>query len=243
MKELSPKDFELAAAQAVVFTPDGELSTAVVLRDLLPRWGSHFDADPTLLPSVPGMPPEVPRALLQNRDGTLRCELAAGRAGFHFNRAVGAAPPSIQDAFEFLIRFACEYMEVSGRRVARLAALVSRLATHESPGLFLARHFCQERWLTKPLNRPENLELHAHKRFAMGEFAVNSWVRNKTGFLGTPTGTNEPIVIVEQDLNTLIEDAPTRRFSTADARQFYSLAVKEFDTILGLYYPAEGRLR
>ena len=81
--------------------------------------------------------------------------------------------------------------------------------------------------------------MHAHKRFRLtNEFEVNSWVRNKTG---TISGEHpEPIVLVEQDLNTRAEDAERRRFSAEEIARFFSAVSNEFDVILRLYYPEEG---
>ena len=68
------------------------------------------------------------------------------------------------------------------------------------------------------------------------QLTVNSWVRNKTGKL---TGTDRPIVVVEQDLNTLAEEM--RDFADADIQTFFDAASIEFDTILQLYYPADTK--
>src|SRR5207237_1331542 len=50
------------------------------------------------------------------------------------------------------------------------------------PALSLAKHFCQQRWLDGPLNRPGDFEMHTHKRFRLDDlFEINSWFRCKTG--------------------------------------------------------------
>jgi hypothetical protein len=123
-----------------------------------------------------------------------------------------------------------------------MAAVVTRYMPHSKPGLFLARHFCQERWADAPLNRPENFELHAHKTFVLGNrFRVNSWVRNKTGVAGSPGGQN-PVIVVEQDLNTLLDEVGTNSFSAGDVARFFAAAQSEFELILSLYYPREDTL-
>lgn len=123
-----------------------------------------------------------------------------------------------------------------------MAALLKRYVQHSSPGLFLAKHFCKERWLTGPLNRPGDFELHAHKRFLLaGKFDVNSWVRSGTGIVSSGE-ERQPIVLVEQDLNTLSEDMETRDFTKEDIEGFFSSAATELDVILRLYYPVGGEL-
>ena len=44
-------------------------------------------------------------------------------------------------------------------------------------------------------------------------------------------------VLVEQDLNTLGEQANSRVLSLDDIRDFFSLAPDELDSIMGLYFP------
>ncbi len=117
-------------------------------------------------------------------------------------------------------------------------ALATRFSPHETPGLFLARHFCQNRWDKAPLNRPENFELHAHKRFTLANgFTVNSWARSKTGRV-SGDGDEKLVVLFEQDLNTIGEEAPERDFSEAEVKKFFGASATELDSILRLYYPS-----
>ena len=133
-----------------------------------------------------------------------------------------------------------QYQEAAGTRVARLAAVVSRMCIIEEPGLALSRHFCQEKWWAAPLNRPENFELHAHKVFQLaGWIQVNSWVRNKTGALTSNAGPARPIVLVEQDVNTLLEEQKERQFTAAEMTRFFQDVTPELDRILYLYFPDE----
>ena len=115
--------------------------------------------------------------------------------------------------------------------------MIRRAARDPSAVKNLIEHFCKERWLQRPLNRQANFELHAHKRFTMDNyFVVNSWVRNKTGSV-----ESEPIALVEQDINTLPEEAETRSFSTDETVRFFRAVVPELDLILSLYYPRGTR--
>ena len=69
---------------------------------------------------------------------------------------------------------------------------------------------------------------------------MNSWVRNKTG-KATSADESKSIVLLEQDINTLAEEAPNRNFSKEDIANFYNHIPSEFDTILLLYYPEESQ--
>jgi len=237
---LTLKDFRLASCQATLFTPDEEVSTAKLVKGLLPSWVELFDAEPTSVPTLQGLPREVPRLTLESKSGAWRCEIASARINLFWRQPKADAPEqTLTQFFSKATTLLNEYRDFLGARVGRLAAVLNRYAQHPSPGLFLARHFCQERWLTGSLNRPENFELHAHKRFSLsGRFLVNSWVRSKTGRLSSGE-ENQPIVLVEQDLNTLSEEIETQAFSKEDIDRFFSSTVTEFDVILRLYYPGE----
>ena len=86
----------------------------------------------------------------------------------------------------------------------------------------MAQHFCKEKWLTVPFNRPESFEIHAHKRYFFADrFNVNSWVRCKTGLLVNPD--RESIILIEQDINTVAEEMETREFSAEEIKDFFRL--------------------
>jgi len=241
MKLLTSSDFKITSCQATLFTPDGGLTTSRFLRDLFPKWTGRFNADPSVLPLPPDIPPEVPRIILSSSDTTWRCEIAPARINLFCRKTSEEGPyPDIGAFFAEVQTLFQQYAEVSQERIARLASVISRIAQHENPGLLIARHFCKERWDVAPFNRPENFELHAHKKYSLGgQFQVNSWVRNKTGMW---TGGKEvqPIVVVEQDINTLAESSPTQTFGIDEFKKFFLLTAIEFDSIMALYYPSEA---
>lgn len=238
LEEITAKDFELASCQATLFTPDEEVSSARLTKTLVPRWIERFDADPVVLPSQEAMPREIPRVILHSRSGTWRCEIASARINlFWRGSAVEVSVPTLTGFYKRAIELLNEYSNFLDCRIGRLAAVINRFAKHDSPGLFLANHFCKRNWLRKALNRPENYELHAHKRFLLAEtFEVNSWVRSKTGTFSSTSG-HEKIVLVEQDLNTLAEQVPEASFTQEEIEDFFESVVSEFDVILRLYYP------
>jgi hypothetical protein len=235
---LAVKDFLLGVCQATLFTPDEEVSSSKLLKTLIPKWIERFDADPVLLPHEAGLPREIPRIVLKSRTGAWRCDVASARINILWQRPKSdVSSPSLGSFYSEATELLNNYCRVLECRVDRVAAVVHRYATHEAPGIYLAKHFCKDSWLDKPLNRPENFELHAHKHFMLGgRFEVNSWVRNKTGKLSYQN-TQHSVVLVEQDLNTLSEVAESRSFAQDEIAEFFSLVVKEFDAILKFYFP------
>lgn len=240
LRELSAVDFSLALCQASLFTPDEEFSTAKITKSLLPKWLERFDADPMLLPYEQGMPLELPRIILKSKTDAWHCDMASVRINLVWRRpkSTAVATPALESFYGEAVTFLTDYVRLLECRVGRIAAVIHRYALHERPGQLLASHFCKDRWLIKPLNRPEQFELHAHKRFWLPgqQFEVNSWVRNKTGWL-SQADQRSPIVLVEQDLNTLPEEADKRSYGEQDIQRFFAAAAPEFESILKIYYP------
>jgi len=240
VQELTATSFELASCQASVFTPDGGFSAAKILKQFYPLQEAHFDANPTVLPIPEDAPIEIPRVILESASHEWKCQLSPARADVIWARTKSTQTKlQLDEFFQKAGDILIQYIGVLGTRVARVAGLATRFAEREEPGKFLALHFCQTRWDEKPLNRPENFELHAHKKFLLaGEFEVNSWVRNKTGVLAREAA-QKPIVLFEQDINTLAETVAdkSKSFQNEEVTRFLSAVAAEVDAILRLYYP------
>lgn len=239
LQELTADSFAIAQRQLVLFTPDEEISSAKLVRGLVPKWSERFGGEPVILPAAEGMLRQIPKIILHSEDGAWRCEISSERISIFWRlMRSGVATPGAAESVQLLQ----EYRDFLDARVGRMAAVLRRIAAHPNPGLFLARHFCQPKWIEAPFNRPENFELHAHKSFELGQrpFVVNSWVRNKTA--GVPSNTGpQPVVLVEQDLNTLAEESASQDYSKEEIDSFFSATEDEFDVILRLYYPLEGK--
>ena len=232
---MQPLDFIVASCQATLFTPEAQLSGAQIVSRLLPKWIERFDGEPIILPIPEMAPRDMPKVILRSVSGAWNCEVAAERINIHWRRRTNDADELDLTKFvEVVMPFLIDYREFIKSRIGRLAAVITRYALQDSAGSFLASHFCQDRWLKAPFDRPENFELHAHKRFTLGGQTVNSWVRNKTGKLGKPED-QRAIVVVEQDINTLGEEV--NKFGDADIEHFFMSVSDEFDEILRLYYP------
>jgi hypothetical protein len=229
---LTAADFKSILWQAAVFTPDEEVSPGKLIGPILAELSRKFDGEPVVLPPVDAMPRDIPRIILQSKRGDWRLEIASARTSLTWQRPLLQDDPAPDFASESksVLLFCASLMRA---RVGRVGMVQSRIAPHETPGIFLARHFCQERWWAKPLNRPASFELHAHKAFDLpGSTIVNSWVRAKSA--SSPSG---PVVLVEQDINTLLESIADRAMSQEEIGEFLGATAREFDNILQVYFP------
>jgi len=237
LKELSYQDFDTVGLQAVVFTPDIELSVSKILISVYPEISELFDGEPITLPHSTEIPNEIPRIILKNKAGNLKLEIAPIRINFLWKKTDNNEHIQIDKFFELIIEVFNKYLTLTKYKVGRLALVLTRTARHEKPGLFLATHFCKEELMKAPFDRPENFELHGHKKFKLSKkYDVNSWVRNKTGQL-IIENDKSPVVLIEQDINTLSEKMNNSDFNQEDIKSFFSDAQIESAKILKLYYP------
>jgi hypothetical protein len=237
VRTLTYRDFSVASVQVVAFTPDEQISGVKLSKQLLPMWSSRFDGQPVVLPIDDIAPPEVPRVILTSKSGQWRCQISSKRFEVIWqSRANDLSSPPISAA----VRIANEYRDFLRARVGRLALVVTSIAEHDAPGTFLARHFCRDEWLAAPFNRPAQFELHAHKIFSLtDDLLVNSWVRNRVAAVARGQ-SSRPIVAVEQDLNTLVEEESKRDFRRRDIGEYFRTASAQARSILRLYYPHRG---
>ncbi len=239
----SAESFVIASYQATLFTPDEEVAPVKLMSGLLPSWLEHFDADPTVLPFPPGMPVprEVPKIILGSKSKEWRCEIASARINIFWRRNKrDSQNPAASDFFNSAVGLLNEYCAFLKPRVGRLAAVVTRYFVQDSPGIFLAERFCQERWLSGAFKDVQSFEIHAHRQYSLAErFLVNSWTRSKSGNISYEQ-ESLPIILVEQDFNTLADEATRIAFTPDDILAFFAAAPLEFDHLLGLHYPRES---
>lgn len=239
--DLSHRDFAIVLAQAVVFTPGGQVAMPRILIGLLERWADLFDGEPVSLPN--NTPLEFPRIVLSSLDEQVSLEISGIRAAFTWRKKDGQQALDVEKFVRQSREVLDFYLEMAPAMAGRLALILHRVALNEEPAKTLAKHFCRERWLIAPLNRPETFELHAHKSFQLSdEFKVNSWIRCKSGDISTqPTDPSaslvQPVVFVEQDINTLSEIAGDIVFNSQQIQSFLTSVFQEADHVLSIYFP------
>ena len=229
-------DFKLSSIQITIFTPGLLFIPSKILGYVLTKWGELFDKAPVSMPLPSDAPSEIPRIILQGSEGRSKLEFAPSRANMYWLRQNEADEVTVGDFLDSATNVLNDYIVIVNGKVGRIAVVLNRYAKHENPGLFLAQHFCRDRWQIAPFNRPESFEIHARKRYVLNnQFNINSWVRCKTGLIKMPA--QEGIILVEQDINTLPEETETKEFSNEQIKEFCKMVLGEFDSILSLYFP------
>lgn len=239
VKMVKSRDFKIFSAQISIFTPELNFSLNNIHIDLGSKHSSILDGDPVLLPLPNEAPFEIPRLIMSSVDQKLKLEIAKSRLNFFRFRKEDIEDISIESFLAAGLRIINDYMECTSARVGRIAVVKRLFAENDNPGLTLASHFCKDEWMKQPFNRPENFEIHAHKKYPLpkNKLNINSWVRCKTGQL---KNIDEPIILVEQDINTLAEDLDKNDFDMKFISNFCDEVFVEQKDILNKYFPNNG---
>ena len=239
--------FHFRQYQTATYYANMQLAVGKVMPRLLGDLSDVLDRDPITVPVPDEAPIEIPVIILSNKDQSIRMQISRARADVYWHRKQANADMDLNEFCDFAQRAINSYQEATQVLPGRIALVVHRAQPDENPAKALAAHFCRPTLLLDepgrkgPLNRPEKFELHAHKTFGLDRFAVNSWVRCKTGTIRE--GTEEhPAILVEQDLNTLAERLTDTEFSMMDIRDFHRLAIRELEVILRIYFPEAQEL-
>lgn len=233
------QDFTLDMVQTAVFTPEpNAFASGKAVTAILAKFQDRFTGDMQVLPLPAEFPHEIPRVQLQSSDNRWQVSMGPARTDAVWRNL----PPASTDPLNAVAAACAEmpqrYIEVLGMPVARLALIVQHFCPVPDPAKTLIERFCNEASRGEPLNRSSTFEIHNHKVYAPQEgsvdYPINSWVRCKSGVL---LADKQPVILVEQDLNTLAEEMDSRRFDVTGMKNFFEMAATEAGQIARKYFP------
>lgn len=236
---LRATDLYLANFQTIIFTPDtSAFSAPKTLAIILGKYAHRYDGTVQSLPLPDDIPPEVPRVVLQSKDGTYRLDVSPRRVTSYWQRT-SETQVEPEDMVSSCIEVLEHYVQGIEIQVSRLALVLTRVHSTKNPAQLLVERFCRPELQTTLFEHSENFEIHNHKSLQLKDFSINCWTRCKTAGLLVDT---RPVtaLIVEQDLNTLAEEVEPHRFTTEEIRNYFLLASSEAEAVLKLYFPNKG---
>ena|GEM_PF-486828 len=242
---ITAADFRTTQITISFSTPGLQFRAAKVLGFLTAQYGDRFDGDPFTLPLGPvsfgGLPPEVPQIILQSKNGHLRLQVGSGRLDL-INNTPDQNDDEVVEFITWARELGLQYLRQNTAKAGRIGCVLNRIAGATEPAKALAQHFCKQEWIAGPLNRPTEFEIHAHKRFRLGDlFEINSWVRVRT-VTRKLANTDPPwppnAISVEQDFNSLVEQMESRELTEDEILRFLQAAPSEMRSILDKYFPA-----
>lgn len=228
------KNFRILSLQLTIYTPELLFNPNKILGNLMSKFFDIFDGNTTVLPVPKDVPKDIPRLILTSSDERIRLDISEARVNLVRYRDENDTLIDKDNFWSLCSEVYNEYMASTSAKVNRIAFVSIKFLEDGSPGLTLAQSFCKDNLLKEPFNRPENFEIHSHKAYTLESFKVNSWVRCKSGVLKTD---KTPIILVEQDINTISDETENNEFSIEDIAKFGSLVDAEQEIILTKYFP------
>jgi hypothetical protein len=223
-------DFIFSSLQGTLFAHFSWAVNAKKLSAILSLFSDTFDSAPLVLPVPEDAPLEIPRVILRSNDKQWTLEIAANRVNYRWTQMAEAQHQGVKDFADILTHFVQVLLGIEPTRVGRIACIAARYLLAERPASLLSRHFCKENWLERALPDSEAFELHSLRKTRIGQkFDVNSWIRFKSGQLAIPSTPVRPIVLVEQDINTLAETEGIAEYKYEEVVSFYSLVEVELE--------------
>ena len=231
------EDFqETGQIQVTLFTPSFIFSTSEILKMLMELEPELFNGDPFILPLPDDAPHEIPRITLESKDKRYKIEVAPARVNFFRNKIKEEDKVIPNEFFQAAAKTLTSLLANIGAKCGGIAAIINRFSYKDYPGREIVLQFCKDNFMTEPLDRPSEFELHSLKKYSFLEsFKVNSWVRIKSAKIKSKNGVFRPAVIAHQDINTLAEETIT--YMSEEIFSFYEKICNEFDEILRLYFP------
>ncbi|MBD2776330.1 hypothetical protein [Iningainema tapete] len=160
---LRSKDLNIAIAQLVIFTPNvSAFSAPKALALILGKYSHRYDGSVQALPLPEEIPQEVPRVVLQSKDGTYRMDVSPVRVTSYWMQA-SEAQVKLEDILSNSMEVLKHYVEGMETQVGRLALVLTRVCKAENPAQLIVERFCKPELQTTIFNKSENFEIHNQK--------------------------------------------------------------------------------
>lgn len=230
-------DFKFLKLRGLIFTPEFSIGDKLFIANTLKNLSSDkFDGDLFNIPIPQNASLDIPRLILNSKDGTWMLEASLDRTSIAFLKPINLSVP-VPDIIDFCIfvrNLFKAYMIKTKIKVNRLAFLTERYCEIKdiSPAQFIANRYFKEKYLQNIFHQPDSLELHTLKKLDYKEFPINSWVRLKSSNLANEEKT--PILILINDINTLSD--LTVSYSESDIERFFDFIPKYIENITTLLF-------
>lgn len=228
--------FSIATVQAAIFLADGSgFAQSSFLASILAKFSDRYNGNVQALP-IPEAPPiNFPQVILESADGHWKIQGGPSRIdSFWFATDTEFADiDTILSCSEVL----SYYSEANNSlKVGRVGLVLTRVAPSSNPASELITRFANLSLSSTIFGESKDFAVHNHtvSHIEALEQQVNIWMRCKTGRL---LPSQDPALIIEQDINTLEEDKDPTRFPPDRIRAFFSEAVNLSELVFQQYFP------
>lgn len=236
-------DFKTVKFLGSIFTPDFNISNYLkIANTAVEILGDKLDGPPNIMRIPQSAPSEIPRIMLSSSDKKVNVNISLSRTNL-FSEVMPRIDSEGIDINEYSSTsslFFSEFQKKLDLRVQRMGFVTERVKFRKDALAYIQERFCNKDQIEKgrPFNNAKRFEIHSLKNYPWQNFNINSWVRVKyIPILMDDRSKIEPVLLVENDLNTLsIEDDEGAKFTDGDIRSFFDKAHVEIEEILNLYF-------
>lgn len=235
-------EFKLIRYLAAVFTPDmNNFSSLKVANEVARLVGQYVGDEPTILPTLQDLPPDVPRIIFSQPANKWSLNISMSRTNLFYQQKPFDTKPDMSEK-EFTTvasSFFSEFGNVINSRIQRIAFVSERLSVQDDALNYMQNKFCNAGQLKKgkAFSGSKSFEIHSLKTYPWEGFDINSWVRVKAQNIKTPEGEVKPAIVAINDLNTLsMDEAPEQTLSSDDVKHFLENISDESCRIIALYF-------
>src|SRR3990172_6474466 len=123
---VTSKQFTLVAVQTAIFTPNhSEFAAGKSIGAILRKFPDRFQGEMQALPMPEEVPPEIPRAVLQSSDKTLKVEAGPARMNCHWSRPKDGESPDLSTVVARCCEVQEQYVREMSVRIGRLGLVLT----------------------------------------------------------------------------------------------------------------------
>jgi len=225
--------FQLQQLQTALFTPGVNLTKPLdIAQGLISATEPLFDGQPIILPIPPDAPPEIPRIIVKNSNGSYACNVSQNRVDFIFTEK-GIFRPIRGESDQFLnyllsiVDFLKSDLKISINRIGIITMLL--LPLRESSSRFIAQKFLKEQLFSDTYE----IQFGILKRSQLTGYDVNCWFRLNT-LRNVNDPSNDRMMLVTYDINTQPE--VSYDLNKDQVGIFFNFTIKYTEEDLKIYF-------
>jgi hypothetical protein len=225
---LKTADFHLANVQLVAFTPDlSAFSTPKSLAAVLGRFSDVYDGNVQTFPLPDDAPPDIPRVILQSKDESRRLDISLARISLNSIK-IGEKLVRLEDNVNESVEILNHYTSDLGARVNRLGLVVIRTHQSDLPTKLIIEKFYKPELKSTVFRDTVSLIFRNHQTIKIDDLNANLITTFSAGSIQINNAGVQGIV-VEQDINTVVEEISQHFFSIEEIKTYFQSALKEIE--------------
>lgn len=197
-------DFKVQKIQFALFPKNfNPIDKSKIASELKSKTGGIFDGPETILPLPIDAPLEIPRIMLQSKNGEYVCNIAIPRIDLFQNVNASKKFEEVKDEFlDKVKKVASYFIQDQGITIGRMGFVVEFIAdTEKSPAILLRDNLIKDGAYFKSIEKIRSVLLAFTENYTLGDFELNKQIM----FDSLKSTTSKEFLLLRYDNNTLAE--------------------------------------